>query len=74
MWSRCTPPRPRSGLRRLAVRHGLRLSKSRKRNPYTGYARYFVTNPRVSNLLLTSEYGGVTLDEAEGCIRERAAV
>ncbi len=38
------------------------------------HARYFVSDLSTSNVLLTSEHGGVTLDEAEGCIRERAAV
>lgn len=63
-----------SQVRRLAARHGLQLSKSRRRSPYLDdYARYFVSNPSTSNVLLTSEYG-VTLEEAEELVRERASV
>jgi len=50
-------------LRRAAGRQGLRLIKSRRRDPRAvDYGRYWITGEH--RMLLTSEYG-VTLDEVE---------
>ena len=50
-------------LRRVAARQGMRISKSRRRDPRAlDYGRYWISGE--NRALLTSEYG-VTLDEVE---------
>lgn len=56
-----------SGVRRLAARHNLQLSKVRGCKPYSDEPRYRVSDPYCSDVLLTSEYG-ISLTEARDLI------
>ena len=59
-------------VRRLAHRHGLKLTKLRASNPYSDEPHYVVTDPQSSEALLTPEYG-TDLEGAEQLIRQRSA-
>ena len=51
-------------LRRMADRQGLRLQKSRRRDPRAiDYGRYWLTDPYNSNALVAGGDWGATLDE-----------
>jgi hypothetical protein len=54
-----------SQVRRLAARRGVRLTKLRRDNAYNDEARYVLTDPGCSNVLLTSEYGVDLADALE---------